>query len=318
MLKIATLAAGFICLSMLPAAQASDGFYVNPQSTAAQWVQQHPDTPATASIRSTIAEVPSALWLTGTSQAIGTLAERVNRYVTAAARADKTPILVAYNLPHRDCSGGASKGGAPAAAEYRGWIDQLIKGIGDQPALVILEPDALADLQCLDKNKRAERLGLINYAVSGFNQRARHADVYLDAGNPGWKSPGAMADALNAAGVKQIRGFALNIANFYTLAQVRSYGDAINARLLSEYAYTKAVAVDTSRNGNGANPGDWCNPVGRRLGMPPQVLSPRLVALWIKLPGNSDGASSTKTDCHEGPAAGTFSAELALRLIDGH
>ena len=72
---------------------------------------------------------------------------------------------MAYNLPHRDCSGGASKGGAPAAAEYRGWIDQLIKGIGDQPALVILEPDALADLQCLDKDKRAERLGLINYAV---------------------------------------------------------------------------------------------------------------------------------------------------------
>lgn len=316
-LKIAPLAAGFICLSMLPAAQASDGFYVNPQSTAAQWVQQHPDTPATARIRSTIAEVPSALWLTGTSQAGGTLPDRVNRYVSAAAGADKTPILVAYNLPHRDCSGGASAGGAPNATAYRAWIDQLINGIGDKPAVVILEPDALADMQCLDKDRRSERLELFNYAVSGLKQRAHHADVYLDAGNPGWKSPDAMAEALNAAGVKQARGFALNIANFYTLAQVRSYGDAINARLLSEYTYTKAIAVDTSRNGNGATPGDWCNPTGRRIGMTPQVLSPQLVALWIKLPGNSDGASSTKTDCHGGPAAGTFSPELALRLIDG-
>jgi endoglucanase len=52
--------------------------------------------------------------------------------------------------------------------------------------------------------------------------------------------------------------------------------------------------------------------------MTPQVLSPQLVALWIKLPGNSDGASSTKADCHGGPAAGTFSPELALRLIDGN
>lgn len=318
-MKIATLAAGIIYLSLQPAAaQASDGFYVNPQSTAAQWVQHNPGTPATARIRAAIANVPSALWLTGTSQATGMLTDRVSRYVSAAAGTDKTPTLVAYNLPDRDCSGGASKGGAPNATEYRAWINHLIDGIGDQPAVVILEPDALADMQCLDKNKRSRRLALFNYAVSGFKQRAPHTDVYLDAGNPGWKSPGVMADALNAAGVQQARGFTLNIANFYTLAQVRSYGDAINARLLSEYSYTKAIAVDTSRNGNGANPGDWCNPAGRKLGIAPQVLSPQLLALWIKLPGNSDGASSPKTDCHGGPAAGTFSAELALRLIDGN
>lgn len=316
--KIPILAAGILCLSMQPEAQASDGFYVNPQSTAAQWVQHNPNTPAAARIRSAIADVPSAVWLTGTSQPASTLTERVNHYVSAAASTDKTPVLVAYNLPHRDCSGGASKGGAPAAPEYRAWIDHLITGIGDKPAVVILEPDALADMQCLNKDQRSERLELLNKAMSALKQRAPHTDVYLDAGNPGWKSPGAMADALNAAGVKQARGFALNIASFYTLAQVRSYGEAINARLLSEYTYTKAIAVDTSRNGNGANPGDWCNPPGRRIGIAPQVLSPQLVALWIKLPGNSDGASSPKTNCHGGPVAGTFSAELALHLIDGN
>ncbi|WP_256352986.1 MULTISPECIES: glycoside hydrolase family 6 protein [unclassified Pseudomonas] len=317
-MKIAIVTAGIICLSMQPAAQASDGFYVNPQSTAAQWVQHNPDAPASARIRSAIANVPSALWLTGTSQTSDTLTDRINHYVSAAASADKVPMLVAYNLPHRDCSGGASAGGATGAPAYRAWIDHLIDGIGDRPAVVILEPDALADMQCLGNDKQSERLGLLNYGVSGFKQRAPHADVYLDAGNPGWKSPSVMADALNSAGVKQAHGFALNIANFYTLAQVRSYGDAINARLLSEYRYTKAIAVDTSRNGNGASPGDWCNPAGRRLGIAPQVLSPQWVALWIKLPGNSDGASSPKTDCHGGPAAGTFSAELALRLIDGN
>lgn len=318
MIKIATLAAGVFYLSMLPAAHAGDGFYVNPQSSAAQWVQHNPDTLATARIRSAIANVPSALWLTGTSQTADRLTDRVSRYVSAAASTDKIPILVAYYLPYRDCSGGASAGGAPTAAEYQTWIDHLINGIGDNPAVVILEPDALADMQCLGNDKRTERLTLLNYAVSGLKQRAPHTDVYLDAGNPGWKSPGAMAEALNAAGVKQARGFALNIANFYTLAQVRGYGDAINSRLLSEFSYTKAIAVDTSRNGNGAIPGDWCNPPGRRLGIAPQVLSPQLVALWIKLPGNSDGGASPKTDCHGGPTAGTFSAELALRLIEGN
>jgi len=313
----AALAACVICLLMQPTAWAADAFYVNPDSAAAQWVKNNPGNPDSAKIGQAIASVPSALWLTGSSQATEKLADRVTRYVTAAASAHKTPILVAYNLPHRDCSGGASAGGAVNAAGYRDWIDRVINGIGGEPAVVILEPDALADMQCLDPGKRNERLALFNYVVSGFKQRAPQAQVYLDAGNPGWKPAGVMAEALNAAGVKEARGFALNVSNFYTLEQSIRYGDAINGRLSADHAYTKAVAVDTGRNGNGAHPGDWCNPQGRKIGIQPQALSPHLLALWVKLPGNSDGASSPTADCHGGPAAGTFSPELAVRLIDG-
>lgn len=317
MLRFIVGVAGLVVLAVLPAAHAGDAFYVNPESTAAQWVKHNPQAADAAIIRVAIAQVPSALWLTGSSQGSDQLEARVERYVSAAATARATPILVAYNLPHRDCSGGASAGGAADATAYRAWIDQLINGVGRKPAIIILEPDALPDMQCLSPSQRDERLALFNYTVSAFKQRAPQADVYLDAGNAHWKPAAQMADTLHAAGIKNARGFALNVSNFYTLDQSRDYADRINARLFANHAYTKAVVVDTSRNGNGAVPGDWCNPPARKLGMLPHAVTPNLLALWIKLPGNSDGASSPIADCHGGPAAGTFSAPLALRLIEG-
>ncbi len=312
-----SIVASLVCLLVQPAAQASETFFINPESSAAQWVKHNPDAPDAANIQAAIANVPSALWLTGGSQSSDQLEQRVERYVSAADTAHAIPILVAYNLPHRDCSGGASAGGAANAPAYRAWIDQVITGVGGKPAIIILEPDALADMQCLSPGNRDERLALFNYAVTGFKQRAPQADVYLDAGNANWKPAAQMADALQAAGLKDARGFALNISNFYTLDQSRHYADLINAKLSADHAYTKAVVVDTSRNGNGAHPGDWCNPPGRKLGMLPHTVAPNLLALWIKQPGNSDGASSPTADCHGGPPAGTFSAELAVRLING-
>lgn len=315
--KMAISSACVIFTLMQPAAYASDTFYVNPDSSAAQWIKMHPDDPRTARIRTSIADVPTAMWLTGTSQTTDKLTESVSRYVSAADNVHKIPILVAYNLPGRDCSGRASAGGAANAADYRIWIDNFINGIGGKRAVIILEPDALADSECLGQAKRSERLSLFKYAISGFKQRAPHADVYLDAGNAGWKPSSTMANYLNAAGVAGARGFALNVSNFYTLDQSRAYGDAINATLSSAYGYTKSIVVDTSRNGNGANPGDWCNPPGRKIGTQIQAITENVLTVWVKIPGNSDGSSSSTRDCHGGTAAGTFSPDLAVRLIEG-
>ncbi|MGY2200856.1 glycoside hydrolase family 6 protein [Pseudomonas gingeri] len=316
--KAALLSLYILLFAFEQAAHAEERFYANPGSTAAQWLKANPGAPLAARIRTAIANIPSALWLTGTSQATQKLSDTVSRYVTAADKVHETPILVAYNLPDRDCSGGASAGGAVDAPAYRDWIDRFIDGIGDKPAIVILEPDALADSQCLPRQKRDERLALLNHAISGFQQHAPSARVYLDAGNPGWKPAATLARDLDAAGVKMAHGFALNVSNFYTLAQSRQYADAINARLSADHGYTKSVLVDTSRNGNGAIPGDWCNPPGRTLGLPPQAITETLLAVWVKLPGNSDGSSSPSRDCHGGPPAGTFSPELAARLIDAN
>ena len=83
---------------------------------------------------------PQAVWLTGESPA---QVEREARQVTSrAAGKDEMPVLVAYNIPFRDCAQ-YSAGGATSVAEYGAWIDAVAAGIGDREAVVILEPDGL-------------------------------------------------------------------------------------------------------------------------------------------------------------------------------
>ena len=55
------------------------------------------------------------------------------------------PVVAAYHIPLRDCSQ-YSAGGAQSDAAYRAWIAALAKGLGSSKAVVILEPDALANL----------------------------------------------------------------------------------------------------------------------------------------------------------------------------
>ncbi len=56
---------------------------------------------------------------------------------------DAVPVLVAYNVPGRDCAQ-YSAGGAATGDVYRAWIEAFAAGIGDHRAIVILEPDGLA------------------------------------------------------------------------------------------------------------------------------------------------------------------------------
>jgi endoglucanase len=117
-----------------------------------------------------------------------------------------------------------------------------------------------------------------------------------------------MAGQLNSAGVHNIRGFALNVANFQTTGASISYANSINASL----GYSARFVIDTSRNGNGSN-GEWCNPAGRKLGTPPQTGGGADMLLWVKTPGVSDG------QCGVAPStpAGQFNPDLAVRLING-
>src|SRR5450830_857264 len=108
--KAAILTACIIFISLQSPASAPDGFYVNPGSTAAQWVKANPQSPLPAKIQASIAGRRSAGCLTRTSQTTDKLAVTVSHYVEAANQADQIRILVAYNLPGRDCSGGASAG----------------------------------------------------------------------------------------------------------------------------------------------------------------------------------------------------------------
>ncbi len=162
---------------------------------------------------------PQAVWLTsGTPAAVGT---QVQSVVEGAAGQQAVPVMVLYNIPGRDC-GSYSAGGAENTPAYEAWIDAIAQGLGNSKAVLILEPDAIANLpsDCgypatVDATQlTADRYTQLNYAVSTLEARAPSALVYLDAGNSNWQAVGTIAARLVTAGLAHAQGFFSNVSNF--------------------------------------------------------------------------------------------------------
>ncbi|GHE15167.1 glycoside hydrolase family 6 protein [Streptomyces alanosinicus] len=318
--RLRALLASFFALpltiAVAPSAHAADpttmtsGFYVDPDSTVKRWVAGSPGDGRAPAINASIANTPMAHWFGSWSGTIGTA---TGAYAGTAASQHKLPLLVAYNIYNRDYCGGHSAGGAASPSAYASWIAQFAGGIADRPAVVLLEPDSLADYGCMTQAQISEREGMITGALTQFNRQTPNTWVYLDAGNPGWASPATMAQRLHEAGLRQAHGFSLNISNYFTTAENIAYGNAVNSALGARYGYTKPFVVDTSRNGNGSN-GQWCNPSGRRIGTPTQTGGGAEMLLWIKTPGESDGNCGIGS----GSSAGQFLPEAAYKMIYGY
>ncbi|WP_369199719.1 glycoside hydrolase family 6 protein [Streptomyces sp. PU-14G] len=286
-------------------------YWVDPAGNAARQAASYEreGKSAEAARMKKIAAQPVAEWI-GTEDPRG----QTERVTKAAAKVDRSALLVLYNVPHRDC-GQYSKGGAKDAAAYRKWLDAVVAGIGDRAATVIVEPDALAHVVaegCTPRKFHDERYGLLAEAVTEL-KRLPDTTVYLDAGNPDWiRDTGALVEPLRRAGIAEADGFSLNVSNYQTTASNIAYG-----KELSPKVGNKPFVIDTSRNGNGPLEGAhgdeeaWCNPPGRALGEPPTVETghERVDAyLWIKRPGESDG------ECKGGPPAGRWWPAYALQL----
>lgn len=292
--------------TIVPAAASE--FWVDPASTAAKQVQEWREAGriADAAELEKIARQPVARWVGGD----GNTSDEVKGLVGQAKAAGRTPVLVAYNIPNRDC-GQYSQGGAENDGAYRDWVGQFAAGMGGTKSIVILEPDALPQTltKCEGQGEQEGREALLADAVRTLTRAG--GEVYIDAGNAGFVTDtGKLADGLRKSGVEQAAGFALNVSNFQDNEEVEAYGKKVSDQL----GGAKFV-IDTSRNGNGAYDGPqqptWCNPPGRALGTPPtrSTGDPRVAAfLWVKEPGDSDG------DCRGAPKAGDWMPDYALSL----
>jgi cellulose synthase/poly-beta-1,6-N-acetylglucosamine synthase-like glycosyltransferase/peptidoglycan/xylan/chitin deacetylase (PgdA/CDA1 family) len=288
---------------------AGQRFFVSRDSNAYWTVQNWIDQGRYRDARSLqkIANAPQAVWFGDWSDGHGSTFADVRAEVRRDAAQHAMSVLVAYDIPRRDC-GGYSSGGAPSPQAYARFIDEMARGIGSARAAVILEPDALAELDCLPVSEQHAYYQMLSSAVDRLRQNPQTA-VYLDAGNSGWVPAGTMAARLRRAGVARARGFALNVANFDATGSEAMYGRAIVSHLGSGH-----FVIDTSRNGRGAAPGDpWCNPPRRGLGPRPTAATgdPLIDAyFWIKAPGESDGSCGAR----RAPAAGVWWPQYALML----
>jgi endoglucanase len=274
--------------------------YVDPNSTARRQAETlRRSRPQDAALIDQIARQPTARWMGDWVSDIG---REVNSAVSTITGAGAMPVFVAYNIPGRDC-GLYSAGGAKGSDAYRRWIRGFAGGLRGRNALVILEPDALPGMDCLNADRQRDRMALIADAVQQL--KAQRALVYIDAGHARWHTAETMAQRLTQAGIAQADGFSLNVSNYIANAANVAYGERLS-RLLGG----KHFLIDTSRNGIGAE-SDWCNPRGQALGVVPTTNTnhPLIDAfLWVKQPGESDGT------CNGGPRAGSWWNEIAVEL----
>ena len=276
--------------------------YTEPANTASTYASSNP-TDSNAGLIRRMGATPVAHWF-GDWDTNPTAA--IAAYTSAAKQANAMPVAVLYNIPDRDC-GNYSAGGVASGATYLEWVKSVTAGIADNPAVVILEPDALAGADCLSASDRQERFNLIGHAVD-ILKTSPNTVVYIDAGNPAWQTATLMAERLKAANISGADGFSLNVSNYTATSRNQQYGDQI-----SKLVGDKHYVIDTSRNGNSnLSPEEWCNNHAAAFGDSPTTKTGNGrndALLWVKIPWESDGT------CNGGPRAGeafwTFATQLA-------
>lgn len=304
--------------------QTGPQLFANPNnpltSVVTSW--SHAGRHADAKALQTVAATPAGVWAAGQSGDIREIAA----YSAQATRAHKVGLVVAYNLPYRDSCGKYSSNDKTKGRAYRTWIDHLATAVGSSNDIVVVEPDAVSDIvsNCLNKAQVSSRYELLQYAMQTLG-KLPHAQVYLDAGNPGMSTPSkaasfvqVLAAALVRAGVYYGKGFSANVSNFQQTDVTVAWAQWLEKSL----GHSMRAVIDTSRNGNGpyvsttklSGP-DWCNPPGRSLGARPTLTTGQAgIAgyLWVKDPGVSDGA------CNGGPEAGQLWPQYAVGLAQGN
>lgn len=280
-----------------------------------RWIRENESSrpQLAAKLKRTIGGKPGCLWLGEWTPNVWRAAKDLKDHAKAN---DSLYQVVLYNIPNRD-AGGFSAGGSDSAASYRRWIKDVATGLGGKYGIIILEPDALAHARDFAPAQKQGRLNLLRETAAYLRKKCHNAHIYIDAGHPGWLGIDDVAELLIKAGVKLIDGFSLNVSNSYTTEDCYNYGMEITRKV----SRTLGFIIDTSRNGNGNPPesgtGTWANNPTLKIGETPKtrVRQPNNfenqlhALLWVKLPGESDGAYNG------GPSAGRFWPEGAERLV---
>jgi endoglucanase len=221
-------------------------FFVPPtQPGATAQIASLAHSPREATALTSMTSTPRGLWLIGGTP--DEVRSTVRNTMIRAGREKRVPILVPYNHPYRDCAGYGA-GGAEDSAAYRAWIDGFIGGIGNERAVVILEPHSIGIIPnntMLDgqldwcrptvtdgqgnavPTKGAtpeERYAQLNYALDRLAKEARNALVYLDGTHSAWLAVGEAAYRLEKAGVAKAQGFTVNVSTYQSTPESIQYG----------------------------------------------------------------------------------------------
>jgi hypothetical protein len=195
--------------------------------------------------------------------------------------------------------------------------------IGNFPALIFVEEDAIDTICWRSPAVIAQREALLKYEIDTLSQ-IPHALLYVEGGTSDANNPRQVARVLNASDASKIRGFFLNDTHFNWADREIQFGNKV-AKLTGGLHFV----VDTRGDGNGplktkhpVTQGNevLCNPPGRGLGPKPGasdgssygMYSPYLDGfVWVTTPGESANSTCPGSNKHYA-ASGIFDPNIAI------
>ena len=225
-------------------------------------------------------------------------------------------VITTYFVKHDGCDGGDQP-------NFQSEVDNLKAAVGNFPALIFVEEDAIDTICWRSPEAITGREALLKYEIDQLSQLP-HALLYVEGGTTDANSPRKVAEVLNASDAYKIRGFFLGDTHFNWAYKEIKFGNKVSA--LTQGLH---FVVDTRGDGNGPllNPHpvtqgveQLCNPPGRGLGPKPGAsdgssygkFSPHLDGfVWVTTPGESASPTCPGRTTHYS-ASGIFDEGIAI------
>jgi Glycosyl hydrolases family 6 len=244
---------------------------------------------------------------------------QVQNYLCRMQRTDPGAAaeITTYFIKH---DSGCDAGDQP---NFQAEVDGLRAAVGNFPALIFVEEDAIDTICWRSPAAVTGREALLKYEIDQLSQLP-HALLYVEGGTSDANSPAEAAGVLNASDASLIRGFFTNDTHFNW-----AYKEIRYANKVSRLTGGLHFVIDTRADGQGPrlNPHpvtqgieQLCNPPGRGLGPKPGasngasygMYSPYLDGfVWVTTPGESANSTCPGRPGRWAPS-GIFDPSIAI------
>lgn len=244
---------------------------------------------------------------------------QVQNYLCRMQRTDPTAVaeITTYFIKHGSkCTPGADP-------NFDGEVNAVKDAVGDFPAVIFVEEDAIDTICWHNPAVVSQREALLKYEIDTLSQ-IPHALLYVEGGTSDANNPRQVARVLNASDASKIRGFFTNDTHFNWAYKEIQFANKV-ARLTGGLHFV----IDTRGDGNGPLKNrnavkygneQLCNPPGRGLGPKPGasdgstygMYSPYLDGfVWVTTPGESANSTCPGRKQHYANS-GIFDPKIAV------
>jgi endoglucanase len=193
-----------------------------------------------------IALRPSAYWF-GAWFGDGDIRQAMQQYIAQDTGGDPNTMaqVAVFRLDSWEGAACSTALSGSQQASYRRWIDNFAAGVGSSRVALILQPDMPFAL-CAPTRAPFD---LVAYAARRFTALP-HTTVYIDAGAAWWPlKPSQGADMLIAAGLRHVRGFAMDDTQYDSVSSELEWGARIEGELAARGVRGKHMIINTVESG---------------------------------------------------------------------